>query len=74
MPNQYKNKVVYNGVVLIDLTSDTVTADKLASGYTAHRADGAQVTGILSFVNYYVSTNAPTSSDGANGDIWLVTE
>lgn len=46
MPNQYKNKVVYNGATLIDLTSDTVTADKLLEGYTAHDASGAPIVGI----------------------------
>lgn len=45
MANQYKNKVIYNGTVLIDLTSDTVTADKLASGYTAHDKSGETITG-----------------------------
>lgn len=30
------NKVVYGGKTLIDLTGDTVTADKLLSGITAH--------------------------------------
>jgi hypothetical protein len=45
MANQYVNKVVINGVTKIDLTSDTVTADKILSGYKAHIASGAQVTG-----------------------------
>lgn len=43
--NQYVNKVQYDGNVLIDLTSDTVTADKVLSGYTAHDARGAPITG-----------------------------
>lgn len=44
---KYVSKIVLgeNGTVLIDLTGDTVTADKLASGYTAHGADGAPITG-----------------------------
>lgn len=46
MPNPYKNKVVYNGTTLIDLTSDTVTPETLIQGYTAHDASGALVTGI----------------------------
>lgn len=74
MANQYKNKVIYNGIVLIDLTNDTVEADKLASGYTAHKSDGSLVTGTLSFVNYYTSSSEPTSAQGNDGDIWLVTE
>ena len=40
-----KNKVVYDGEVLIDLTADTVTPDKLAKGITAHDKSGATITG-----------------------------
>ena len=43
------NKVVYGGKTLIDLTGDTVTADKLLSGITAHRKDGQLVTGVCTF-------------------------
>lgn len=39
------SKVVYGGDVLIDLTADTVTKDKLLSGITAHGADGEPITG-----------------------------
>jgi len=40
-----KNKIIYNGNTLIDLTGDTVTADKLMQGYTAHDRTGALITG-----------------------------
>lgn len=43
------NKVVYGGKTLIDLTGDTVTADKLLSGITAHGKDGELVTGTCTF-------------------------
>ena len=43
------NKVVYGGNTLIDLTGDTVTADKLLSGITAHGKDGELVTGECTF-------------------------
>ena len=39
------NKVVYNGTTLIDLTSDTVAADKILSGFTAHDKSGEVITG-----------------------------
>ena len=39
------NKVIYGGNILIDLTTDTVTADKLASGITAHDKSGKTITG-----------------------------
>lgn len=45
MANQYKNKIIYNGNTLIDLTSDTITAADLASGKTAHDKSGAIITG-----------------------------
>ena len=43
------SKVVYGGKTLIDLTSDTVTADKLLSGVTAHDKSGAAITGACTF-------------------------
>lgn len=40
------NKVeLADGTVLIDLTSDTVTADKIVEGYTGHDASGTSVIG-----------------------------
>lgn len=39
------SKVIYGNQTLIDLTSDTVEASKLAYGYTAHGADGSAITG-----------------------------
>ena len=43
------SKVVYGGNTLIDLTADTIKADKLLEGYTAHGADGEPVTGTCTF-------------------------
>ena len=44
-----KNKVVFGNTVLIDLTADTVTADKILTSYTAHDASGAIVTGTCDY-------------------------
>ena len=41
------SKVIYGGETLVDLTSDTVTANDLAEGVTATAADGTQITGLL---------------------------
>lgn len=41
------SKVIYAGVALIDLTADTVTAETLAEGVTAHDASGAQIVGTM---------------------------
>lgn len=43
------SKVVYGGKTLIDLTSDTVTADKLLSGVIAHDKSGDVITGACTF-------------------------
>lgn len=43
------NKVIYGGNTLIDLTADTITADKLAEGITAHDKSGATITGINTY-------------------------
>lgn len=40
------SKVVYGNKTLVDLTSDTVTAETLADGYTAHDAAGNKITGL----------------------------
>lgn len=45
MPATHINKVIYGGNTLIDLTADTVTADKLAKNVTAHDKSGAIITG-----------------------------
>lgn len=40
-----KNKIIYGGEVLIDLTADTVTPADLQEGVTAHDRSGAVITG-----------------------------
>ena len=39
------NKVIYNGKVLIDVSTTTVKPEKLAEGVTALDATGALITG-----------------------------
>lgn len=43
------NKVVYGSETLIDLTGDTVTADKVLSGYTFHGKDGENAQGTCEY-------------------------
>ena len=43
------NKIIYFGETLIDLTSDTVTADKILTGFTAHDKSGEIITGTCDF-------------------------
>ncbi len=55
------NKVVLsNGNVVMDISSDTVTADKLAKGYTAHDCHGEQITGTASTGSGGVDTSDGT--------------
>ena len=49
MADKKVNKVVYGGTILIDLTGDTVTADKVLTGYTAHDKSGATITGTCDY-------------------------
>ena len=49
MVTKKTNKVIYGSTVLIDLTADTVTADKILTDYTAHDATGNIITGTCAF-------------------------
>lgn len=55
------SKIIFNGQVLIDLTQDTVVADKLLLGYTAHGKDGELVTGTCTFDADTQDANAAAS-------------
>lgn len=48
MASKY-NKVIYGSTVLIDLTADTVTPDKILAGFTAHDQSGASITGTCEY-------------------------
>ena len=54
------NKVQYGNTTLIDLTNDTVTADKLIQGYTAHDRSGTLITG--------------TAPEGGDVPVWQGTD
>ena len=60
------NKVVYGTTVLVDLTGDTVTADKLLKGATAHDASGELITGTMK-AGIDTSDATATASDIAEG-------
>lgn len=60
-------------------TAVTVSASELVSGSETKTANGtydvtnlASLVVALDFVTYYTSSSNPTSSQGSNGDIWLV--
>ena len=56
-----------------DASITTASAADVASGKVFVQSDGSEGTGSLSFATYYTSSSAPSSSQGSNGDIWLVT-
>lgn len=43
------SKVIFGDETIIDLTADTVVADKVLKGYTFHGADGEKITGTCDF-------------------------
>lgn len=55
------SKIIYGGNVLIDLTGDTVAADKLLAGITAHGKDGEEITGTCA---YDATTGDATAVEG----------
>ena len=64
--NEYVNKVVFGNDTLIDLSADTIAADKVLSGYTAHSAAGAPITG-----NIPTKTSSNLSFEWNNGTFQL---
>lgn len=67
------NKVVYGATVLVDLTEDTVTADKLLKGATAHDASGELITGTMK-AGIDTSDATATTSDIAKDKTAYVAE
>ena len=43
------SKIIFGGKTLIDLTGDTVTAEKMLKGTTAHGKDGEEITGTCTY-------------------------
>lgn len=64
------SKVIYGNNTLIDLTGDTVTAEKLMSGETAHGADGNPIVGTATGANLQErkSIHATTSIESIDPD------
>lgn len=68
------NKVVYGSRTLIDLTGDTVSADHMVYGTTAHDKAGNAITGTIVLQEFRTGTSEPSDSVGNNGDLYFVTE
>ena len=69
------NKVqLADGTVLLDLTGDTVDAEHLMQGYTAHDKSGAAIVGTATGgdeVDMYAGKTAPSGAQ--TGDLWVDT-
>ena len=61
------SKVIFGDEVLIDLTADTIKADKVLKGFTAHDASGANIIGTCTF-------DADTQDATATADEILATK
>ena len=69
------SKVVYDDRVLLDISNDTVTADKLLKGTTAHGSDGEEITGTCEFdTKTKVESNAASASEILAGQVAFVNE
>lgn len=68
MANEYTNKVIINGQVVIDLTEDTVLASDLKAGVTAHDKSGAKIVGTSTY-DADTSDADALSSEILNGKI-----
>ena len=64
--NPYVNKVQFGNDTVMDLTSDTVDANHLARGYTAHDASGASIVGTADILD--TSDATATAFDIAKGE------
>ena len=58
--NQYVNKVIFGGDVIMDISSDTVAANKLLYGITAHDKTGAPITGECTYDSDTTDADATT--------------
>ena len=71
------NKIIVDGVTKIDLTQDTVTADKVLEGLTFHDATGSLCTGTmkagadLSKLNVKYAYNGYNCENASNSPDWV---
>lgn len=63
------SKIVYGNEVIIDLTNDTVRADKLLVGYSATGADGEHIDGACTFDANTSDATVVIDSDNGSSEI-----
>lgn len=74
MANEKVNKVILGNETLIDLTGDTVTANSLLSGATAHDASGNQIQGAVSVPTELNDLNDVNITSPQEGDVLVSDE
>lgn len=70
------NKVVYENTVLVDLTGDTVTSDKLVKDVTAHDKSGNVIVGshtciTPNYIAVHTGSTDPSNTIGDEGDLYI---
>lgn len=61
------SKIIYGGDTLIDLTHDTVTAENIDEGITAHSASGEELVGLRKVFDVLPIANGGTGATTASG-------
>lgn len=74
MANEKVNKVVLGNETLIDLTGDTVNANNLLSGATAHDSRGEQIQGAVSVPEELNDLNDVDNNSPQEGDVLVSDE
>lgn len=67
------NKIILNDEVLLDLTKDTVTPEKVLRGEVFHRADGSVGTGTFALQEKVVTDSGEVVPDAGFGGLSKVT-
>lgn len=66
MADKNANQVIVNGETILDLTSDTITADKMPFGTVAHDASGTQIKGAAATGLTVLGSAAESGSDSTS--------
>jgi len=64
MANAYKNKIIFNGNTLIDISDTTAVASDVSIGKSFYLADGSKANGTAPSVDYYYISSV-NNGDGS---------
>ena len=66
-----KNKVIFGNTTIMDITDTTAEANDVVSGKQFYDKSGVKTTGALVVPHILYGTNAPTSNEGEDGDLYI---